>query len=42
MDGLLGSQIMELEVYRLFAAASSQFEQAYNNDYIYQQGPYQQ
>ena len=39
MDGLLGSQIMEffaedeLEVDRLFAAASSQFEQAYNNDY---------
>ena len=33
MDGLLGSQIMakdELEVDRLFAAASSQFEQAYN------------
>ena len=36
MDGL---QIMELfaedelEVDRLFAAASSQFEQAYNNDY---------
>ena len=36
MDSLLGSQIMELfaedelEVDRLFAAASSQFEQAYN------------
>ena len=36
MDGLLGSQIMELfakeelEVDRIFAAASSQFEQAYN------------
>ena len=37
MDGLLGSQIMELfaedelEVDRLFSAASSQFEQAYNS-----------
>ena len=37
MDGLLGSQIMELfaedevEVDRLFAVASSQFEQAYNS-----------
>ena len=36
MDGFLGSQIMELfaedelEVDRLFAAASSQFEQVYN------------
>ena len=37
MDGLLGSQIMELyaedelEVGRLFAAASIHFEQAYNS-----------
>ena len=39
MDRLPWSQIRELfaedelEVNRLFAAASSQFEQAYNNDY---------
>ena len=36
MHGLLGSELFaedELEVDRLFAAASSQFEQTYNNDY---------
>ena len=36
MYGLLGSELfaeVELEVDRLFAAVSSQFEQAYNNDY---------
>ena len=36
MYGLLGSELFaedELEVDRLFAAVSSQFEQAYNNDY---------